>query len=375
MIRYALTLVYLLFALASEPFVHAENALSAFPGEATSSSVSISNVVPRQDDRGQLMDQHDGNLLKVGDLWYWYGMGYTDCKLETGLIPPLDCPGIYRKFGKGCGFRTDHELNVYVSKDLATWSFAGDALPVNGTRPEGIYFRPKVIFNPKTSQYVLWINYLPPARTPLGSYPDATYLVGTSDKAEGPFEIVNESPNFQHTGPGDATLAVDEDGAAYVAYGAWGNGHRISIEKLTDDWLDTTGEETNTGFLSPEKREAPLLFERKGTWYLLYGHTCCFCRFGSGLTISTAPHPLGPWTETDVEINPRKKWSAHHEIPAQANYVFEVDGEFVYTGDLWTSAQDGLKSHDLQYWGVFDFDDTQQPPMIHEMVFKDEIVL
>ena len=168
---------------------------------------------------------------------------------------------------------------MYVSKDLTTWSFVGDALPVNGTRPEGIYFRPKVVFNPKTSQYVLWINYLPPARTPLGSYPEATYLVGTSDKAEGPFEIVNESPNFQHTGPGDATLAVDEDRAAYVAYGAWGNGHRISIEKLTDDWLDTTGEETNTGFLSPEKREAPLLFERKGTWYLLYGHTCCFCRY------------------------------------------------------------------------------------------------
>ena len=84
MIHYALTLVYLLFALAKEPFAHAENAVSAIPGEATTSSLSISNVVPRQDDRGQLMDQHDGNLLKVGDLWYWYGMGYTDCKLETG---------------------------------------------------------------------------------------------------------------------------------------------------------------------------------------------------------------------------------------------------------------------------------------------------
>ena len=101
------------------------------------------------------------------------------------MIPPLDCPGIYRKFGKGCGFRTDHELNVYMSKDLSSWTYVGDALPVNGTRPEGIYFRPKVVYNPKTSLYVLWINYLPPANTPLGAYPNATYLVGTSEKVRG----------------------------------------------------------------------------------------------------------------------------------------------------------------------------------------------
>ena len=33
----------------------------------------------------------------VGDLYHWYGMGYTDCPLETGLIPPRNCPGIYRE--------------------------------------------------------------------------------------------------------------------------------------------------------------------------------------------------------------------------------------------------------------------------------------
>ena len=83
--RCIFTLFILLFALT--PFVDAENTLAATPaGEAAASSISISNVVARKDDRGLLMDQHDGNLLKVGDLWYWYGMGYTDCKLETGEV-------------------------------------------------------------------------------------------------------------------------------------------------------------------------------------------------------------------------------------------------------------------------------------------------
>lgn len=64
-------------------------------------SLFHSNKEAVKDVDGFLMDQHDGNLLQVGGLWYWFGMGYTDCKLEKGWIPPLDCPGIYRKFGTG----------------------------------------------------------------------------------------------------------------------------------------------------------------------------------------------------------------------------------------------------------------------------------
>lgn len=83
------------------------------------------------------------------------------------------------------------------------WTFVADVFP-QGSRPDGIYFRcvvfllavgtivlsfakplrvssltsdassfvraayrPKVVFNAKTSRYVLWINYLPPASSPL----------------------------------------------------------------------------------------------------------------------------------------------------------------------------------------------------------------
>ena len=46
-------------------------------------------------------------------------MGYTDCVLETGVIPPRNCPGIYREFGAHCGFRTDHAVNLYTSPGAA----------------------------------------------------------------------------------------------------------------------------------------------------------------------------------------------------------------------------------------------------------------
>lgn len=59
-------------------------------------------------------------------------------------------------------------------------------------------------------------------------------------------------------------------------------------------------------------------------------------------------------------------------IPAQANYVFEVDGKFIYTGDLWTSAPDGLKSHDVQYWGELKFNDEGK---VQVMEFVDELRL
>ena len=73
-------------------------------------------------------------------------------------------------------------MNLYSSPDLVTWTYLGDVYPQGG-RPEGIYFRPKVLYNPKAEEYVLWINYLPPAFNPLKSYPDATFAVATSKTA------------------------------------------------------------------------------------------------------------------------------------------------------------------------------------------------
>ena len=49
-----------------------------------------------------------------------------------------------------------------------------------------------------------------------------------------------------------------------------------------------------------------------------------------------------------------KHFLTGREIKAQCNYVIKIDyksgkdPDYLYTGDLWSSAPDGLKSHDIQ---------------------------
>jgi hypothetical protein len=50
----------------------------------------------------------------------------------------------------------------------------------------------------------------------------------------------------------------------------------------------------------------------------------------------------------------------------------QVGNEYLYTGDLWTSSPDHLKSHDLQYWEPLIFDDSVSPPNIAELRWLDE---
>lgn len=321
--------------------------------------VNISNTQPRRDVNGVLMDIHDGNIVQwqQGGPYYFYGMGYQNCTETTGLIPPIDCPGIYQPFG-GCGFREDHLVNVYTSPDLASWTFAGDALPINA-RPKGIYFRPKVIFNEKNKEYVLWVNLLPEAPAPLAAYTNATYMVGVSTSPVGPFTLVNYRAAMGVGGGGDFVVFVDpKDKAAYIAYDAWDNSHTQTIERLTDDYRDSLGANHSTGPITASNHEAPMLFEREGWYYLIIGHTCCFCREGAGAQVFVAQQPMGPWTDTGLDLNPVDPSSGlaqDHVIRAQNSFVIQVllkDGSitYIYAGDMWRSAPDKLKSHDLQYW-------------------------
>ena len=338
----------------------------------------IDNTKPRKDVHGSLMDIHDGNIVKWStgeNLFHWYGMGYQDCELEKGIIPPRNCPGIYGEFGIHCGFGTDHAVNLYTSPDLENWTFVRNILPIDD-RPDGIYFRPKVIYNRRTSEYVMWINFLPPADTPLESYPKAVLMVAASNSSRGPFRIVTNKAEIESSGGGDFSLMVDPNDdvdTAYIAYDAWGNNHAIVIEKLTSDYYDSLGGSTSTGTITPTNNEAPILFERKGWYYLLYGHTCCFCEQGSGAEVWAAQHPLGPWVNLNLDINPRSFGT--RTIKAQCNYVITLEHkdkekDYLYTGDLWSSSLDNLKSHDLQYWSPpLVFDDLSVPPLITPMTF------
>ena len=61
---------------------------------------------------------------------------------------------------------------------------------------------------------------------------------------------------------------------------------------------------------------------------------------------------------------------------SQNNYVFlaRLVGNttaYVFTADIWSSAADGLKSHDRQFWAPLQFDDTVSPPAIAPLQWVD----
>lgn len=347
--------------------------------------VNVSNTVVRHDINNIPMDTHDGNIVQwsQGGLYYFYSMGYQNCTLEHGIIPPQECPGIYKSYGS-CGFRTDHALRVYSSPDVIHWtSVSEEALPV---RPYGIYFRPKVIYNKRSDMYLLWINHLANASRPLVAYPDARYIVAASSSPEGPFVVVNEDVHLPYTGAGDFSIMVDSSNPdlAYLAYDSWETDHSMSVEQLNENFTDTLGLTASSGLLPPTSVEAPALFQHESFYYLMFGHTCCFCRQGGGAEMWVATHPLGPWTSMNTELNPKKHLSLTHIIPAQNSFVFSVtlsdsSSVLIYAGDLWSSSQDNLKSHDLQYWQplVFETDEStpSAPPTIATFVWQDWFVL
>eukprot|EP00658_Telonema_sp_P-2_P081202 TRINITY_DN8267_c0_g1_i1.p1 TRINITY_DN8267_c0_g1~~TRINITY_DN8267_c0_g1_i1.p1 ORF type:complete len:224 (+),score=16.93 TRINITY_DN8267_c0_g1_i1:386-1057(+) len=170
----------------------------------------------------------------------------------------------------------------------------------------------------------------------------ATWWPPQTHQSQGPFSMVTPRAAVRHRGGGDFTIFVDRNNQGYIAYDAWSNSHKISIEKLTPDLLDSTG--NGTSDLSPSNNEAPMVFERAGWYYLLWGPTCCFCHQGSGAVVSVSKAgPLGPWTTTSLDINPKQGWLGlgGRTIKAQNNYVFQANTtsgiEYIYTCLLYTS--------------------------------------
>lgn len=243
--------------------------------QSSSQTVTLSNVEPRKTLDGKIVDAHDGRIIQFGDYFYWYGTQY----------------------GSTNGFTKANAYHVYRSPDLVSWEHIGPALK---DAPAGIYYRPHVIYHAASDQYMLWYNWYPELW-------DGHFGVATSKTPEGPFIIHSSDVEVAHSelGVGDFGLFVDDDQTAYISYNTI-DGHRVSVEKLTEDYLGSTKE--NGGYIA-QYCEAGSMFKRNGIYYLLTDYTCCFCNQGAGARVYMADDPLGEWTLTN-NINRQPGWRA-----------------------------------------------------------------
>ncbi len=111
----------------------------------------------------------------------------------------------------------------------------------------------------------------------------------------------------------DPTVAIGPDGAAYIYWGTFGQlrGARLGADMKTVGAPVTVT--TLTGFF-----EAPWLFERKGTWYMVYAANhagpqspCTQAVYHACQAYGTAPTPLGPWTYRGVILDPVSSTTSH----------------------------------------------------------------
>ncbi len=221
-----------------------------------------------------------------------------------------------------CGW-TNNDFAAYSSTNLVDWRLENPSILPADSRPNGIYFRPKVMHNAKTNKYVLWMNYVTEGwgrdnSTDFEHQHWSTLATAVSSTPQGPytFDGGHLPPIVMGTGNksyvhGDFGVFTDPDsGQGYVVYNAYDHRnkgqHSNSVDLLTDDFTRSTGK--TSGFFAEwtngkdEGDEAQVMLKHKGTYWVIVSQACCFCSSGASAFVYSGANPLGPFTlQNDIQ--------------------------------------------------------------------------
>ena len=260
------------------------------------------------DDEGNPIQCHGGAIIRHGQKWYWYG--------EHKGAP--NCLGKQRVDFIG--------ISCYSSENLFSWHYEGLVLqavksnPDHVLNPNNVVERPKVIYNKKTGQFVLWVHVDTP------NYVYGGVGVAVSSSPTGPFEFLySTQPNKQDSR--DMTLFVDQDDTAYLVHSSNWN-KTMNISRLTDDYLKTDG--FFVSILVDQEREAPALFYKDNKYYMITSG-CTGWDYNSAL-YAESPYLMGKWKLID---NPCEGEGYRDTFKGQSTYIFEVNGNFYLLLDHW----------------------------------------
>ena len=299
-----------------------------YPAILTPRASSFVVGQPWLDTDGAPIEAHGGGILTAGDTHYWYGENHA----------------------LGSGNRTG--ISAYSSRDLQAWKLEGVVLQRDSMpelfRDRGVVERPKVLYNARTRQYVMWMHL------DANRYQEAMAGVAVAQSPTGPFRLLRafrpiafdygysrEEATLKERERGnsfrDMGLFQDDDGTAYVLYSSESNAS-LYIVRLSDDYTDIVRPavegRTWARAIPNGRREGPAAFKAKGKYYLI----------SSGLTgwapnpglYHVADHMLGPWV---ARGNPFTGAESTTSNRSQSTYVLPVPSVcsacFVYMGDRW----------------------------------------
>jgi beta-galactosidase len=268
------------------------------------------------DSSGNLINAHDGGIIFAAGKYHWYGEALRPLPVSNGP--------------EG-GQKTTLGVVMYSSTDLYNWSYEGVVLACSPDAANPLYGpmrfeRPKILYNAKTKQYVMWFHYVgfPGNHGMKIGAGDAGLAV--SDKVTGPYTYKGISRPIDTVGVvRDFTLFQDDDGSAYFIYDRDvpkpnpDAGRVLHIVKLTDDYLGFT-----SNFYKIEnasRREAPVMVKHQGAYYLITSAETGWKNNAANYYRSSSI--FGPYTE---EPNPCVGPDADLTFNAQGTYAFSVQG-------------------------------------------------
>lgn len=277
----------------------------------------MKNGVILYDDRGEVLHAHGGYMLYENGYYYWFGENRTG----------------------------DIRVSCYRSKDLEHWEFRNHVLTCD-SKVHGHYVRsdtrlrkevtlkdgskkmgscnierPKVLYNSKTKQYVMWMHYENGVH-----YGDARCAVAVSDKIDGDYTYYgsfNPIGNMSR----DCTVFKEEDGTAYFISAARENADLI-IYRLTEDYLAI---DEQVRILWPgQAREAPVLFKRNDRYYML--SSACTGWLPNQGKYAVSDSLTGRWST----LKPFGDKTTYDSQPAFILPLETAKGvEWIYVGDRW----------------------------------------
>ncbi len=269
------------------------------------------------DNHGQKIEAHGGYILHYGDYYYWYGEdrrahNYVRCYRSSDLQTWEDRGAVITT--------TTREEKRVASYELGLLNKQGTKINLE---------RPKVIYNPLTHEFVMWMHY-----ENGNDYLDARAAIATSKYPDRDFVYHG---SFRPLGymSRDCTLFVDEKKVYFIS--AARDNADLHIYLLSDDYL-TIEALVNKLFID-QYREAPALFKKDGIYYLLTSY--CTGWKPNQCQYATSTSMEGTWSELKMIGNA----NTYHSQPS---FILAYRDTFYYVGDCWGGV-DWEKDEDFDY--------------------------